>query len=308
MDKKNLRIEVEYRNMWVLAIILFMLSILFPIVSVIVVYQFKWKISVFWALPLVHLWWFVPSQVGYLPFFSRKLLNYPRLMKRVFWLMFIWPLLIMILIGLDYSSNLWVTRALVSTVPTSFSSIIALAITLLPLIVNKLSSSFLNKVNVEVLWSTLKRVIAPGFGEKGYASPEVLRKGLPIVIANGGKKAVLVSHILLGIATSNVPLGFKTKSGRTPITYEEQWTLPKWVMVKSKSSEILYIPWKKVVNALLKAQEIIQKLGKDPRLYIGAYDPFSNERFWSKQVDHQTVWGDFSYLKWLKQHPDWRKE
>ena len=311
MEKKKLRtIEIEYRNWLIFAVILFILAILFPIAVLIIVYEFKSEISVFTAFFLVHLWWWFPAKFGYLPFFSRRLLSRPRLMKRLFWLMYLWPLLIVILATIDNVSNLWITKTLftsVSSVPGILSSIVALTVAVLPLLVDKLSS-FLNKVDVNTLWTTRERVIAPGFGERIYDSPKILRKGLPIVITNRTKRAVVVSHIFLGIATTNVPLNFKTKSGKTAIDYEEIWTLPEWVVVQSESSQILYIPWKKVVKASIRAQEITQRVGKRPRFHVGIYDPFPNRQSWSKQINHLALMGQFSHLDWMKKHPDWGKE
>lgn len=45
-----------------------------------------------------------------------------------------------------------------------------------------------------------------------------------------------------------------TKSGENAIDYEELCTLPEWVVVQSESSQILYVPWQKVVNAALRAR------------------------------------------------------
>lgn len=310
MEKKKLNtVEIEYRNSWILAIALLILSIIVPITVLIITNRFKLEISVFTAFFLVHLWWFMPAQVGYLPFFSRGLLSRPRLMKKLFWLMFLWPLLIYILVWIDNASNLWITKTLftsVSSVSGTLSSIVALTVAVLPLVVDKLSG-FLNKVNIETLWITQERVIASGYGERFYESPEILQKGLPIVITNRAKRAVVVTHILLGITTTKVPLNFKTKSGETAIDYEEQWTLPEWVMIQSKSSHILYIPWKTVMNASLRAEKILRKLKKQPRFYVGIYDPFPNRLFWSRRINHHTLMMQLSHLEWMKKHPEWGK-
>jgi len=301
MDNKRLRkIEVEYRNSRILAIILSFLSILFPIAVFIMTYELKLRTSVFWAFPLVHLWWFVPPQVGCLPFFSRKLIYHPSLMKKVFWLMSLWPILVGILIWIDTSLDLLLTKALSTVIPFvsgASSSIIALMITVFPFFDGKLLSVFLNKVDVDVLGSTRERVIMNGFGETFYKSPEVLRKGLPILIGNRTKRAVVVSHIMLGVTTLNVPLNFETKSGIGPIEYEEKWRLPEWMVVESRSSQILYIPWQKVMNASKRAEEMTQKVRKRSRFHVGIYDPFLNRKFWSKEINHQSLLQEFCDLE-----------
>jgi len=308
MDNKRLRrIEVEYRNSWILAIILFFLSILFPIVTFIITCELKWNTSVFLAFPLVHLWWFALVRA----FFIRKLIYHPSLIKRLFWLTFFWPFLIFILLLVDYASNLWVTKALFTSIfflSGALSSIIASVATVLPLLARELSSRFLNKIDIEALGFTRERVIMSGFGERFYESPEVLRKGLPILIGNRTKRAVVVSHIMLGVTTLNVPLNFETKSGIGPIEYEEEWTLPEWVVVESRSSQILYIPWQKVMNASKRAEEMTQKVRKRPRFQVGIYDPFLNRKFWSKEINHQSLLQEFSYLEWVKKHPEWGRK
>lgn len=225
MDNKRLRkIEVEYRNSWILAIILFFLSILFPIVTFIITCELKQNTSVFLAFPLVHLWWFAPARAGYLPFFIRKLIYHPSLMKRLFWLTFFWPFLIFILLLVDCASNLWVTKAL-------FTSIFFLS------------------------------------------------GALPSIIASMATMLPLLAR-----------------------------ELPEWVVVESRSSQILYIPWQKVMNASKRAEEMTQKVRKRLRFHVGIYDPFLNRKFWSKEINHQSLLQEFSYLEWVKKHPEWGRK
>ena len=88
-------------------------------------------------------------------------------MKKVYWFTVLWPSLIGILIVIDTASNLWITNALftsTSLVAGAVSSIIALVGAVFPLLAKKLSSEFLNKVDVEVLGITRERAIVAGFG------------------------------------------------------------------------------------------------------------------------------------------------
>jgi hypothetical protein len=263
--------------------------------------------SVFLAFPLVHLWWFAPAWMGYLPFFYRNLVYHPKLMKKIFWLMVLWPLFIIAVTAIDWASNLWVTKALFATVSATLSSIIALVAAVLPLLVNRISV-YLNKVDVEVLSSIREKAIVIGYGEQFYESPKILQKSFPVVVKNRTRRAVVVSHILLGVTSLNIPLGFRTKSGSSPIEYEEEYTLNEWVVVQSESSQILQVPWKKVTNVAKKAEEIARQTGRRTKFFIGIYDPFSNRKFWSKKINHRALYSEFASLEWVKKHPEWGKE
>jgi len=248
--------------------------------------------------------------MGYLPFFYRNLVYHPKLMKMIFWLIFLWPLLIGILIMIDVASNLWMTKALFASVPflsASLSSIIALVAEVLPLLADRISV-YLNKVDVEVLSSIREKAIVIGHGEQFYESPKILEKGLPFIVKNRTRRAVVVSHIVLGVTTLNIPLNFRTKSGSSPIEYEEEYTLNKWVVVQSDSSQILQAPWKKVTNAMKKAEEIARQTERRPKFFIGIYDPFPNRKFWSKEINHRALFSEFASLEWMKKHPEWGKE
>lgn len=306
------KIEGAYRASRILPFFLFFISILVPILSyLITTYEFGFKISVFTPFIFVHLWWFFPAEMGYLPFFSKSLRYYPRLMKKIFWVMYLWPIIIGGIIAADSLSDLSITNAIFSVIPFAsgaLPSIVALFTTVLPMLIKKLLSGFFNKVNIEVMELTKDRVIIMGSREKFYSSPKALQKGLPILIKNGGRNPLTVSHVVLGITTLNIPLSFKSKSGRTPIEYEEIWELPDWLIIQSKSSQILYIPWQKVNKASFKAQEITAKIGKRPRFHIGISDPFPNRLFWSRNINHQSLSAEFNHLEWRKKNPNWGKD
>jgi hypothetical protein len=285
---KRIDIKARYNRFRLLVGLLIFASVIWPIASFLIL-RIYGKISVFLALPLIHLWWFAPGSLGYLPFFSRGLLYRQRTMKGLFYLSLFWPVLMFFFTFIDNASNLSITKFLLGSLYISESvliPIISIVLTIVPLPITSLYNRFFSQVNVKVLTTTRKKVIAKGHSEQFYTSPYVLKQGLPILVENRTRNSITISHVILAATTLDVPISFLRRTENRGLgCFDEIYILPKWEVVDVNTSKLLYIPWKNAEVGSLKAIELSKKEGKNVKFYVTIYDPFSNTEYISKEIE-----------------------
>jgi len=284
---KRIDIKARYNRFRLLVGILIFVSVIWPVASFLILNTYG-KISVFLALPLIHLWWFVPGSLGYLPFFSRRLLYRQHTMKRLFYLSLFWPGLMFFLTFIDNASNLWITKFLLGSfyISEPLVPIISIGLTIVPIPITSLYNRFFSQVNVKVLNTIRKKVIVIGHGEHFYLSPNVLKRGLPILVENRTRNSATISHVILTATTHDVPISFLRRAEYRGLgSIDEIYVLPKWEVVDANASKLLYIPWKHAEVGSLKAMELSKKEEKDVKFYVTIYDPFSNTEYISKEIE-----------------------